>query len=133
MLGLTTICKLRVLHQYVFRNTSPAIFGVKIEGGRLIRDLHLIDENGEKVGRVKNIQSENKSVEEAREEMEVAMSVPGLNFERAMKNVNFLYTDISERQFRAFKENKELLSQNEIRILSEIAEMKRRKKTDWGK
>ena len=132
MLGLTTICKLNILHQYVFRNTSPAIFGVRVDGGRLIRELHLIDENGEKVGRVKNIQSENKSVEEAKEGMEIAMSVPGLNFERALKNVNYLYTDISERQFREFKKNKDLLNGSEIKAIQEIADIKRKTNTEWG-
>lgn len=132
MLGLTTICKLKVLHQYVFRNTSPAIFGVKVEGGRLIKELHLIDENGEKVGRVKNIESERKSVDEAKEEMEIAMSVPGLNFERALKDITFLYTDISERQYKEFKKNKDLLTGNEIKAIQEIAEIKRKTNTEWG-
>jgi len=62
LIQLTTLCKLKILPQYVFRNTSPAIFGVKVEAGKLISGLNLINQNKEKVGRVKNIQSENKSV-----------------------------------------------------------------------
>ena len=38
LMGLTALGKIRVLHQYVFRNTSPAIFGVKVEAGKLILD-----------------------------------------------------------------------------------------------
>ncbi|MFH1585298.1 MAG: translation initiation factor IF-2 [archaeon] len=132
LMGLTTLCKLKVLHQYVFRNTKPAIFGVKIEAGRLISGLNLIDEKGEKIGRIKNIQSENKSVEEATEGMEIAVSIPGVNFERQIKNTKLLYSNISESQFRNFKKNKDLLSQNEIKILQEIAEIKRQSKSDWG-
>ena len=30
LMGLSAICKLEILHQYVFRNTKPAIFGVKV-------------------------------------------------------------------------------------------------------
>ena len=71
MMQLASICKLKILHQHVFRNTKPAIFGVKIEGGKLIPNLPLIDEKGEKVGRVKNMQSENKSVNEASEGTEL--------------------------------------------------------------
>ena len=95
-----------------------------IEAGKIIQRLNLIDEKGEKVGRVKNIQSENKSVEEATEEMEVAVSIPGVNFERQMKNRNFIYSDISELQFKNLKKNKDLLSQKEIKLLEEIAGIK---------
>ena len=132
LMGLTTLCKLKILHQYVFRNTKPAIFGVKIEGGKLVSGLKIIDNKGEKIGRIKNIQSENKSVEESTEGMEVAISVPGVNFERQIKSKEILYSDISESQFKNFKKNKDLLSQNEIKILQEISEIKREKNTDWA-
>jgi translation initiation factor 5B len=132
LMELTTICKLKILHQYVFRNTNPAIFGVKIEGGKLTSGLNLIDNDGEKVGRTKNIQSENKSVNEASEGMEVAISIPGSNFERKIKDKTYLYTDLGESQFKKFKKNKDLLSQSEIKTLQEIAEIKRKTKEDWG-
>ena len=132
LMELTTICKLKILHQYVFRNTSPAIFGVKVEAGKLKQQIALIDENGEKVGKIKNIQSEKKTVQEANEGMEVAVSMAGINFERVMKNKNFLYSDLGESQFKTFKKNKDLLSGSEMKILQEIAEIKRKEKADWG-
>lgn len=125
LMGLTTICKLKILHQYVFRNTKPAIFGVRVEAGKLISGLSLINPKGEKSGRIKNIQSENKSVEEAKEGMEVAVSLPGINYERQIKEEESLYSDISESQFRNFKKNKDLLSQNEMKILQEISKIKK--------
>jgi translation initiation factor 5B len=132
LMQLATICKLKILHQYVFRNTNPAIFGVGVEGGRLTKGLNLIDENGEKVGKTKAIQHERKSVDEATEGQEVALSMPGINFERAMKDRNFLYTDMGETQFRNFKKNKDLLTSSEIKVLQQIAEIKRKEKDDWG-
>lgn len=132
LMELTTICKLKILHQYIFRNTSPAIFGVKVEAGKLISGLNVIDNKLEKIGRIKNIQSENKSVNESLEGSEVAISVPGVNFERVLKDTEYLYSDISESQFKKFKKNKDLLSANETKILQEIAEIKRQKKADWG-
>jgi len=125
LMQLTTICKLKILHQYVFRNSNPAIFGVRVEAGKLIQNLNLIDDKNQKIGRVKNIQSENKSVEQATQGMEVAISVPGTNFERKIKDKNILYSDITASQFKTFKKNKDLLSQDEIKILNEIAEVKR--------
>jgi len=132
LMGLTTICKLKILHQYVFRNTKPAIFGVRVEAGKLIPNLHMIDNQNEKIGRIKNIQLENKSLDEATEGQEVAISISGTNFERQIKPKDFLYTELSESQFKNFKKNKDLLSQNEMKILQELAEIKRRKKADWG-
>ncbi len=125
LLTLAKICKLEILGQYVFRNTNPAIFGVRIIGGKLSSNQELIDEQGEKIGRVKKIQSENKSVEEADQGMEVAISIPGTNFERKLKDKQFLYANINEKQFKNFKENKDLLSREEIKILQEIAIIKK--------
>ena len=132
LMKLSTICKLEILPQYVFRNTKPAIFGVKIIGGKLISGLPLINEDDEKVGNLKNIQSENKSVQEAKEGMEVAISIPGLNFERQLKNKKFLYSNVGESQYREFKKNKDLLNSGEIKTLQEIAEIKRKSNATWG-
>jgi translation initiation factor 5B len=124
LMQLASICKLRIMHQYVFRNTKPAIFGVKVEGGKLIPNLPLINEKGEKAGRVKNMQSENKSVNEAGEGMEIAISIPGINFEHALGDRQFLYSDISESQFKTFRKNEDLLSGKELQILHEIGQLK---------
>jgi len=124
LMELATICKLKILPQYVFRNSNPAIFGVKIEAGKLSSGMNVINEKGEKAGRIKNIQSERKSVEEANEGQEVAISIPGKNFERQLKEIEFLYSDVSSSQFKTFKKNKDLLSSNEIKTLQEIKEIK---------
>ena len=124
LMELATICKLKILHQYVFRNSNPAVFGVKIEAGKLKPNLALINQAGEKIGRVKNIQSENKSVEQAEQEMEVAISVPGLNFERVLGDQEFLYSDIGNSHFKKFKENKDLLTDAEKKTLMELKEIK---------
>jgi len=132
LMELASVFKLKILHQHVFRNTAPAIFGVKVEGGKARPRLNLIDEKGDKVGRIKNMQSNNKGVEEAEEGLELAISIPGSNFERKIKDKQFLYSDISEAQFRKFKKNKDLLSSNEKKVLQEIAEIKRQEKDEWG-
>jgi len=46
----------------------------------------------EKIGHEKNTQHEGKSVSEAGEGMEVAISVPGITFDRHLKDVEFLYS-----------------------------------------
>jgi translation initiation factor 5B len=132
LLGLTPLCKLEILHQYVFRITKPAIFGVRVSLGKLIQETKFIDETNEEIGRIKNIQSEKNSLKEAIKDQEVAISIPGVNFEKQLKNKKYLYSDISEKQFKEFKKNKDLLNDEEIKILKEIAEIKRINNSDWG-
>ena len=47
-------------------------------------------------------EAENKGVEEANKDMEVAISIPGSNFERKLKDKKFLYSDLSEKQLKKF-------------------------------
>ncbi len=129
--GMPDIFKIKILHKYVFRNSNPAIFGVAVEAGKLKPNSYLIDGEGEKIGKIKNIQSENSSIDEAVEGMEVAMSVKGVNFERQLKNKNYLYSDMTKDQYKKAIENKDLLSQKEIKILEEIYNIKKNSDNSW--
>ena len=133
MMELASICKLEILHQYQFRNSNPAVFGVRVLAGKLKKNIPLIDETDEQIARVKALQEEKTSVEQATEGKELAISLPGTNFERQLADKKYLYSQLSESQFKSFKKNKDLLSESEIKAISEIAEIKRKKKSDWGK
>jgi len=124
LLGLATICKLEILPQYVFRNSNPAIFGVRVLAGKLRVGIPMINERGEEVARVKSIQHEKASVTEATEGQELALALPGIAFDRKLNDVKYLYADISERQFKDFKKNKELLSSQELKVLQELSTIK---------
>lgn len=127
---LANLFKLEILHEYVFRNSNPAIFGVKILAGKLVSGIPVISRDGEEIGNIKAIQSEGKSVSEA-SSGELAISVTGVTFDRQLKDVQFLYSNLSERQFKAFKKHKELLTEDEKKILGEILEIKRKKDISW--
>jgi len=128
---LPTICKFTIL-DFIFRNSNPAVFGVKIDGGVLKKKLNFINRDDVKIGSVKEIQLEKKSVPEAVSGQEVALSMPGVNFERQLKIGESMYTNLGESHFRKFKEHKDLLSKEEKSILQEIAAIKRRTNTTWG-
>lgn len=132
MMKLTAVCKLRILPQYMFHNSNPAIFGVKIEAGKLKAETNLMDEQGEEISSVKKIQVEKESVQEANSGMEVAISLPGVNFERQLTGKQFLYSDMGAKQFSEFKKNKDLLTREEIEVLQKIAQIKRAKEPTWG-
>ncbi|NPE26620.1 translation initiation factor IF-2 [Methanococcoides sp. SA1] len=128
---LPTICKLKVL-DFCFRNTSPAVFGVSVEAGTLKAHERFINRDDKKIGQIKEIQHEKKSVNKIESGKEVAVSMPGVNFERQLTKDEFLYTNLGESQFRKFKEHKALLSSEEKSILQEIAQIKRRENVTWG-
>jgi translation initiation factor 5B len=128
---LPSIAKITIL-PYIFRNSSPAIFGIRVDAGVLKQELEVINKNNEKIGRIKTIQEEKTNLHDAGKGKEVAISIPGVNFERQLQKGEVLYTNLSEFQFKKFKENKELLIQEEIKVLQEIAEIKRRADVTWG-
>ena len=132
LMKLTSVCKLKILHQYVFRNSNPAVFGVAVEAGKLKRGVTLIDEQGNKIARVKDVQENQEKIEQAEQGKEVAISLPGIMFDRKLADLDYLYSDLTEHQFRQFKENKNLLSQDEIQTLQKIAQIKRKQKVTWG-
>jgi translation initiation factor 5B len=132
LMSLASIFKLKILQQHVFRNSNPAIFGVSVQGGALKQGVYVIDEKNQDIGKIKTLQSKGSTLDKATAGQEVAVSIPNTNFERKIKESSFLYSDINEKQFRQFKDNKSLLSSEEISILQEIAKIKRVEKPTWG-
>jgi hypothetical protein len=67
---------------------------------------------------------DKETVVEAKEGQELAMALPGVNFERRLKEKKYLYADVSDKQFKEFKKNKDLLSSGELKVLDELAKIK---------
>lgn len=132
LMGLATVCKVEILPQYVFRNSNPAIFGVRVIGGTLKTHIPLIDENDNDIAHVKSLEADKHTVQEAASGKELALSLPGVTFDRQLKTTRYLFANLSESQFKAFKKHKDLLSSDELKILAEIAEIKRKKNDTWG-
>jgi translation initiation factor 5B len=128
---LPSLTKVTIL-DFVFRNSSPAVFGVKVDGGLLKKEIELINNQDKKIARVKTIQHEKDNIPQAEQGKEVAISLPGTNFERQLTIGESLYSNLSEFQFRKFKKNKDLLSKDEKRVLMEIAALKRKFNPTWG-
>ena len=128
---LPTISKITIL-DFVFRNSNPAVFGVKVDAGKLVKNINFINRDNEKIGHIKEIQEDKRNVQEAIAGKEVAISMPGINFERQLKIGESLYPELGESQFRKFKEHKDLLTSEEKTLLQEIATIKRRENSTWG-
>ncbi len=69
--------KLRVLPGCVFRQSNPAVVGVRVLGGTLRTDVNLIRTDGRKAGHLKTIQSSGEYVHEVEAGAEVAIAIEG--------------------------------------------------------
>src|SRR3989344_694676 len=124
-------CKLRIL-PYVFRQRKPAVFGVRIEAGKLKPGMELISQDGEKVDEVKGIQHESKNINIAERGKEVAISMPKVTFGRQVKEGDILFSVLHEKEYKKLEENKKYLSGDEISVLKEILEIMRKQNKFWG-
>ena len=123
--------KIKILKGYVFRQKDPAIVGVEVMGGILKVGITLM-KNRKKVGIIRGIQAEKESLSEAKKDSEVAVSIDGPIVGRQIKEGDILYSYLSEREFRALKNIKDLLAGDEIEVLKEIAEIMREENAIWG-
>jgi len=130
--GLTWPVKIKLLRNCCFRQSKPAIFGVRIESGILRPRVMLMNSDGEDIDKVKGIQSEGKNVEQAQQGQEIAISLPNITYGRQIQEDDFLYSSLNAEEFLKLKENKKYLNGDELALLQEIAEIKRKGKATWG-
>jgi len=120
--------KFRILPEYVFRRSDPIIVGVEVLGGVIRPGYPVMNSQGRPLGRIKAIKDRDKSLQEARLGMAVAVSIEG----RAMvgRHVHpgdIVYTDVPpEHAKRIVEEFRDLVSKDELDVLLEIIEIKRK-------
>lgn len=120
----------RILPDYIFRLSKPAVVGVRVLAGRIRSGQRLLKEDGRVVGKIKSIRSGDKTLEEAIAGQEVAISVEGVTVGRQIHADEILYIDISEGDFRKLKSEK--LNYDEKEILEKVMSIKRKQDRFWG-
>ncbi|MCF7798632.1 translation initiation factor IF-2 [Candidatus Woesearchaeota archaeon] len=131
--GLMRPCKIQVLANCIFRQSNPCVAGVEIKEGILKTNMPLIKNSGEKISFVKEMQLDKKNVKEAEKGKQVAVSIPNITGGRQLNEEDVLYSDIPPPDFRKLKKHSKLLTPEEIELLKEIAEIKRKQDPFWGK
>ena len=121
---LTPISKFTFLKGYIFRNSNPAVFGIRVDVGTLRQKISFMNKTGKKIGIIHQLQHENKTVETAKTGQEVACSVQNITIGRQIQEEDVFYTlpppDDAKQYLNKFK-NK--LSSEELHILNEIVEI----------
>lgn len=122
---------IKILPEFIFRLSHPAIFGVRVLAGRITQDMKLMREDGRIIGRIKGIQEANQSVDEAKQGAEVAVSVDGITIGRQVKGGDILFTDIPEDDAKRLRDM-DVLTLDEKDVLEKIYEIKRKTEKFWG-
>ena len=118
----------RILPGYVFRRSNPAIVGVEVLAGVIKPGYPLMNSEGRELGRIMAIKDRDRSLPEARVGMAVAISIQGrILVGRHVDEGDVMYTNVpAEHATRILTEFRDLVSDDEISALKEIAEIKRR-------
>jgi translation initiation factor 5B len=126
--------KIRLLPDCVFRQSNPAVVGVRVLGGKLRSDVNLIMMDGRKVGHLKSMQLRQESIREADAGLEVAISIEGATVGRQVDVGDDLFVDIPERHVKVLeKEMLKTLNISTQEILGEFTSMRRKNDPFWGK
>jgi translation initiation factor 5B len=122
---------IKFLPEYVFRISHPAVFGVRVLGGRIKVDMRLVDQEGKSIGIIKGMQLDNKPITEALQGAEVAISVEGVTIGRQIKGGDIFFTDIPESDARKLQ-RMNVLNDDEKDVLNKIIDLKRKTNKFWG-
>ncbi len=126
--------RFRILPNCTFRQSKPAVVGVRIFGGVIKTNVDVTMENGTVVGKIKGLQSGGENTSEARVGMEVAVAIDGPTVGRQIKEEDVLYVNIPEKHAKILEhELYDSLSADEIETLDSFLEIKRRNNPFWAK
>ncbi len=126
--------KIRILEGYVFRRAKPAIVGVEILAGRIKSKYTLVRaENGEEMGVIQQIQEKGKALSEARQGMQVAVSIDKPMVGRHIFEKDVLYVKVPERHAKVLLTTfMDRLTIEEQEALNEYVKLMRKKIPFWA-
>jgi len=124
--------KMKYLQGCTFRQNNPCVVGVEILAGKLRPGVDLIKDNGDHVGNVKTIQLEKDTLKEVEKGKQVAVSIIGPTAGRQIQEGETFFVDMNENNFRSLKRLKRFLKPDDILVLKELAELKRKENHLWG-
>jgi translation initiation factor 5B len=126
--------RFKILPDCTFRQSKPAVVGVRVLGGIIKTNLDVMKENGAIVGTIKGIQEHNENISEAASGKEVAVAIDGPIVGRQIKEGDTLYIDVPEKHAKiAEQELFEAMKIEDKETLMAYMEIKRRGNPFWGK
>jgi len=126
--------KFQIIPDYVFRKSEPAVAGVKVLAGKLTPKTRLVNQEGQFVGRLHQIQENNQTIKEATKDMEVAVSMRNTTIGRNLKVEDTIYIYVPESHVRTYNGRfRDELSEEQIALMREYIKVMRKKNSPyWG-
>jgi len=125
--------KFEIMEGYIFRRAKPAIFGAKILSGSITTNVNCINQNGERVGRISQIQDSGNAIPRAEEGKEVAVAMPQPIVGRHIKERDLLYVDIPEKDAKLLRTKfADRLTESAQEALQELVALKRKTDILWA-
>ncbi|AEA46489.1 translation initiation factor IF-2 [Archaeoglobus veneficus] len=132
--ALVKPAKIKLLKEFIFRRSKPAVVGVKILAGELRKDVRLIKPDGSPAGVVRSMQKEGENVSVAKEGEELAVAIDGVTIGRHLEGDEVLYVDVPERHAKILERDlMDTLSEEAKKAFKEFLEIKRKENPFWGK
>ncbi|ABK76935.1 translation initiation factor 2 [Cenarchaeum symbiosum A] len=124
---LTPLSRFVFLGGFVFRNSDPAVFGIRVDVGTLRQKTAFMNERGKKVGHIHQLQEDKKTVKSAKAGSEVACSVQGVTIGRQINEGETFYTlPHSYEAKMLLRRFAQRLGPEERKVLDHIVEVQRR-------
>ncbi len=126
--------KIKLLKEFVFRRSKPAIIGAKILAGELRRGSVLIKPDGSKIGEVRSMQKEGKNVAIAKIGEELAIAIEDVTIGRQLEGDEVLYVDVPEKHAKVIERGLlDSFDEETRKAFLEFIEIKRRENPFWAK
>jgi translation initiation factor 5B len=122
--------KVIILRDHVFRVSKPAIVGVRILAGRIRPGQGLMKLDGQSVGKIKSIRSGEETLKEAIAGQEVAIAIDEPTVGRQIDVEEVMLVDIPEGHVADLAKFE--LKQDELEVLEQVKQVKRKEKPFWG-
>lgn len=123
---ITPLAKFTFLKGYTFRNSNPAVFGIRIEGGTLRSKTPFMNTNGRRVGIIHQLQHDGKTIQEVRTGQEVACSVRNVTIGRHIFEEDVYHTLPTSTEAKNLKGRFiDRLSSEQISMLDHIIDVQR--------
>jgi len=135
--NITRPARFQILDDHTFRQSDPAVVGVEILSGTVVRNSHVARFEGsepERVGGLKGIQDEGEDVDQARAGERVAVSIDGPTVGRDIEEGDELWIELPEKHAKILEQElTEEIPADEREALSMYLDKRRNKDPFWGK
>ncbi len=123
-----------LLPDCTFRQSKPAVVGVRVLGGIIKTNLEVMKEDGTIIGTIKGIQENSENIGEAKTGNEVAIAIDGPVVGRQIKEGDTLYIDTPEKHAKIVEQELfESMKIEDKETLIAFMAIKRRANPFWGK